>query len=69
MQSYWLWSMQICTYNTSTQGKNRTIIETSMHVTAFKAKLKLWKSKMLNFQMAPFPSLNEMLEENDVPLE
>ena len=46
--------------NISTQGRSQTIIETTQNVTAFKGKLKLWKSKMSNMQLACFPALNEL---------
>ena len=60
---------RINSLNASTQGKNATVLETNENIQAFKAKLNLWKSKLENMQLASFPSLSEVLEENDAPLD
>lgn len=48
--------------NTSMQGRKTDILALSEKLSAFKAKLRLWKSKVERGRLASFASLNELVE-------
>lgn len=54
--------------NTSMQGRNHTIIELTEKITCFKNKLKLWRNKVEVKKLASFPTLNLLVEDNNIDI-
>ena len=50
--------------NTSLQGPNRNIILSSQKICAFKAKLELWRMRLVEGRISSFSRLAKYLEDN-----
>ncbi|GFR09694.1 protein FAM200A [Trichonephila clavata] len=50
------------------QGHNHTIIELAEKITCFKNKLKLWRNKVEVKKLASFPTLNLLVEDNNIDI-
>ncbi|KFM77863.1 SCAN domain-containing protein 3, partial [Stegodyphus mimosarum] len=59
---------EINNLNTSMQGRNHTIIELTEKITCFKNKLKLWRNKVEVKKLASFPTLNLLVEDNNIDI-
>ena len=52
--------------NLSLQGRQKTMIETVSSVRAFQEKIKLWMSKFTNGHFYIFPTLNSVIDNDDI---
>ena len=54
--------------NTSTQGKDKILLDVSEDIITFKAKMELWMHRMEQGKIAAFPALNAFVEEEEFNL-